>query len=148
MEGAGLPGQRWCSRAEGKSWGPGAMRRGGGVGTAGIREQKARGGGATVVTSSWGWPLRKGAEREWGDSLQQRQPRRLPLDSVQFSRSVVSNSSQPHGPQHARPPCPSPTPGVYPDSVRRVSDATQPSHPLSSPSPLAPNPSQPQSLFQ
>ena len=31
--------------------------------------------------------------------------------SVQFSRSVVS-----HGLQHAGPPCPSPTPGVYPDS--------------------------------
>ena len=36
--------------------------------------------------------------------------------SVQFSRSVVSDSLQPHGPQHARPPCPSPTPGVYPNS--------------------------------
>ena len=32
----------------------------------------------------------------------------------QFSRSVVSNSLQPHEPQHARSPCPSPTPGVYP----------------------------------
>ena len=32
--------------------------------------------------------------------------------SVQFSRSVVSNSLRPHGLQHARPPCPSPTPGV------------------------------------
>ena len=32
--------------------------------------------------------------------------------------------------------------------VHRVSDAIQPSHPLSSPSPLAPNPSQNQSLFQ
>ena len=30
--------------------------------------------------------------------------------SVQFSYSVVSNSSQPHGEQHARHPCPSPTP--------------------------------------
>jgi len=38
------------------------------------------------------------------------------LLSVQFSRSVVSNSLQPHGPQHARPPCPSPTPRVYPNS--------------------------------
>ena len=34
-------------------------------------------------------------------------------DSVQFSRSVVSDSLWPHGPQHARPPCPSPAPGVY-----------------------------------
>ena len=33
--------------------------------------------------------------------------------SVQFSRSVVSDSVWPHGQQHARPPCPSPTPGVY-----------------------------------
>ena len=32
--------------------------------------------------------------------------------SVQFSRSVVSDSLRPHGPQHARLPCPSPTPGL------------------------------------
>ena len=31
--------------------------------------------------------------------------------SVQFTRSVVSDSLRPHEPQHARPPCPSPTPG-------------------------------------
>ena len=36
--------------------------------------------------------------------------------SVQFSCSVVSDSLQPHGLQHARPPCPSPTPRVYSDS--------------------------------
>ena len=36
--------------------------------------------------------------------------------TVQFSRSVVSNSLRPHGLQHARPPCPSPTPGVYSNS--------------------------------
>ena len=35
---------------------------------------------------------------------------------VQFSRSVVSDSLQPHGLQHARPPCPSPTPRVYSNS--------------------------------
>ena len=40
----------------------------------------------------------------------------LPLSLVQFSCSVASNSSQPHESQHARPPCPSPTPGVYPNS--------------------------------
>jgi len=39
----------------------------------------------------------------------------LPRSSVQFSRSVVSNSLQPHERQHARPPCPSPTPGVHPN---------------------------------
>ena len=36
--------------------------------------------------------------------------------SVQFSGSVVSDSLQPHESQHARPPCPSPTPGVHLDS--------------------------------
>ena len=36
--------------------------------------------------------------------------------SVQFSRSVVFNSLWPHESQHARPPCPSPTPGVHPNS--------------------------------
>ena len=35
--------------------------------------------------------------------------------SVQFSCSVVSDSLRPHEQQHARPPCPSPTPGVYPN---------------------------------
>ena len=35
--------------------------------------------------------------------------------SVQFSRSVVSDSFQPHELQHARPPCPSPTPRVHPN---------------------------------
>ena len=38
------------------------------------------------------------------------------FSSVQFSRSVVSDSLQPHESQHTRPPCPSPTPGVHPDS--------------------------------
>ena len=35
---------------------------------------------------------------------------------VQFSRSVMSDSLQPHEPQHARPPCPSPTPRTYSNS--------------------------------
>ena len=35
---------------------------------------------------------------------------------VQFSCSVVSDSLRPHESQHARPPCPSPTPGVHSDS--------------------------------
>ena len=45
----------------------------------------------------------------WKDSYDQ--PR-----SVQFSRSVMSDSLRPHESQHARPPCPSPTPGVHADS--------------------------------
>ena len=36
------------------------------------------------------------------------------FSSVQFSCSVASDSLRPHELQHARPPCPSPTPGVYP----------------------------------
>ena len=38
------------------------------------------------------------------------------FSSVQFSCSVVSDSLRPRGPQHARPPCPSPTPGIHPNS--------------------------------
>ena len=36
--------------------------------------------------------------------------------SVQFSHSVVSDTLRPHESQHARPPCPSPTPGVHSNS--------------------------------
>ena len=36
--------------------------------------------------------------------------------SVQFSCSVMTDSLQPHGLQHARSPCPSPTPGIHPNS--------------------------------
>ena len=38
------------------------------------------------------------------------------ISSVQFSPSVVTDSLRPHESQHARPPCPSPTPGVHSDS--------------------------------
>ena len=61
--------------------------------------------------------------------------------SVQFSQSVVSDSSRPHGLQHARPPCPSPTPGVYSNS----SPLSQWCHPTSSSS-VVPFSSCPQSL--
>ena len=54
--------------------------------------------------------------------------------SVQNSHSVVSDSLTPHGWQHSRPPCPSPTPRVYSNSCPLVNDAMQPSHPLLSPS--------------
>ena len=68
---------------------------------------------------------------------------------VQF-RSVAQSclTLWPHGLQHAWPPCPSPTPGVYPNSCHWVGNAIQPSHPLSSPSPLALNLSQHQALFK
>ena len=38
------------------------------------------------------------------------------FNSVQFTHSVVCDSLRPHESQHARPPCPSPTPGVHPNS--------------------------------
>ena len=41
---------------------------------------------------------------------------RTGFSSVQFSRSVVSDSLRPHELKHARPPCPAPTPGVHLDS--------------------------------
>ena len=65
---------------------------------------------------------------------------------IQFSRSVVS--FWPHGLQHARLPCPSPTPGAYSNSCSSHCDAIQPSHPLLSASPPAFNHSQHQGLFQ
>ena len=53
--------------------------------------------------------------------------------SVKFSHSIVSDSFQPHGLQHARLPCPSPTPKNTQTHVPRISDVIQPSHPLSVP---------------
>ena len=86
--------------------------------------------------------------------------------SVQFSHSVVSDSLRYHELQHvygvaqsqtrltqlssisssSRPPCPSPIPEFTQTHVHRVGGAIQPSHPPSSPSPPAPNPSQHQSF--
>ena len=40
----------------------------------------------------------------------------LSISTVQFNRSVMSNFLWPHGPQHTRPPCPTPIPGVYSNS--------------------------------
>ena len=95
---------------------------------------------AKILSSSAQWSWMKNVETEFGGNrkvaliLSQRRgehsrllPRNLclpphhpatlrGLSSVQFSRSIVSNSLQPHEPQHARPPCPSPTPGVHPNS--------------------------------
>ena len=56
--------------------------------------------GTWQATSRWGWKESKTTERI----------------SVQFSCSVVSDSLWPYGLRHARPPCPSPTPGIYSNS--------------------------------
>ena len=53
---------------------------------------------------------------EWMNSLDGWIDYFTQYNSVQFSRSVVSNSLWPHGRQHARLPCPSPTPGAYSNS--------------------------------
>ena len=70
------------------------------------------------------------------------------MPPVQFSHSVVSDSSRPQESQHARPPCLSPTPGVHSDSH----PSSHWCHPAISSSVVpfsnCPNPSQHQSLFQ
>ena len=48
------------------------------------------------------------------------------FSSAQFTCSVVSNSLQPHGLQYTRPPGPSPTPGVYPNSCPLMEKAMAP----------------------
>ena len=65
-----------------------------------------------------------------------------------FRCSVMFNSSRPHGLQHSRLPCPTPTPRACSNSCPSVSDEIQPSHTLSFPSPPAFNLSQHQGLFQ
>ena len=72
-----------------------------------------------------------GCHRDWA----------VQFTSFQFSRSVVSNCLWPHKSQHARPPCPSPTPGVHSDSC----PSSQWRHPAISSS-VVPFSSCPQSL--
>ena len=85
---------------------------------------------------------------KWYIKKERNNPQKVRKYSVQFSRSVMSDSLGPHESQHARPPCPSPSPRVHSDS-RPLSPWCH-SATLSSvvPSPPAPNPSQHQSLFQ
>ena len=58
-----------------------------------------------IITQSTCWV------HVWGNTLLWE-----PLSSVQFSRSVVSDSLRLHESQHTRPPCPSPSPRVHSDS--------------------------------
>ena len=67
--------------------------------------------------------------------------------SVQFSRSVMFDSLQPHESQHERLPVHHQLLEFTQTHLHRISDATQPSHPLSSPSPPAFSLSQYQGLF-
>ena len=61
--------------------------------------------GTSIKFTSWSWTI-----------LFQQMFFSFQFSSVQFSPSVVSNSLRPHEPQHTRSPCPSPTPGVHPNS--------------------------------
>ena len=72
----------------------------------------------------------------------------MPRSSVQFSCSIVSDSLRPMN--HSSPGLPvhHQLPEFTQTHAHRVRDAIQPSHPLSSPSPPAPNPSQHQGLSQ
>ena len=82
------------------------------------------------VILNWNWSYARSQreelrlwQRSWGRRLphMQRWDRAsgnplFPSSTVQFSRSVMSNFLQPHEEQHARPPCPSPSPRVQSDS--------------------------------
>ena len=63
-------------------------------------------GGRTVLTC---WRIRYG-------TAQGKMIKMIQFISVLFSHSVMSDTLRPHGLQHARPPCPSPAPGVYSNS--------------------------------
>ena len=97
-----------------------------------LRKLKCR---SSVLTQRYGM----------GREMRRRFKRERIYVSVQLSHSVVSDSLQPHEPQHARPPN-SQLPVHHQlleftqIHVHRVSDAIQPSHPLSSPSPPPPIP--------
>ena len=71
--------------------------------------RKSRGQKNLEEYSSWG---RKKVRHDLAAKQQQKG---TGFSSVQFSRSVVSDSLQPHEPEHARPPCPSSTPEVHPN---------------------------------
>ena len=80
-------------------------------------------------------------------SMSQNVQTTIQFTSVPFSCSVVSDPLRPHELQHARPPCLSPTLESTQTHLHCVSDAIQPSHPLSSPSPVF-NLSQDQGLLK
>ena len=79
-----------------------------------------------------------------------RLPKGILYQSVQFSSSARSCQTLCNPKNHSMPGLPvhHQLPEFTETHIHRVSDAIQPSHPLSSPSPPAPNPSQHQSLFQ
>ena len=98
----------------------------------GVKSKKWRDGEAAALLNPWEslqleWeavPTMREAQQPWPPTCSSAPVIRSSGDestvpsicSVQFSCSVVSDSLRPHGLQHARPPCPTPTPGVYSNS--------------------------------
>ena len=66
----------------------------------------------------WGteYERKKGMRRRKGKKGEKEEEKQGQIRSDQISCSVMSDSLRPHESQHARPPCPSSTPGVYSDS--------------------------------
>ena len=78
-------------------------------------------GEVTILLSVYSWDYLQTAEiwisgTIWLEPVGEWLAKSTVFSSVQFSRSVVSDSLRPHESQHARPPCPSPTPKVYSNS--------------------------------
>ena len=98
-----------------------------------------------LVKSQEGEVLRPYSESRWSYKLHfcVQKPRVNVVNIKQFSHSVMSDSLQPHGLQHARHCCPSPTPGAYPNPC----PLSRWCHPTTSPSPGL-NFSQHQGLFK
>ena len=72
-----------------------------------------------IKKKKWGkqWTYEDGIPHsKCTSSLRRHQPGKMLIRSDQISHSVVSDSLQPNESQHSRPPCPSPTPGVYSNS--------------------------------
>ena len=93
----------------------------------------------TLILGKTEGKRRRGRQRmRWLDSI---------TNSVQFSCSFLSDSVLPHGLQHTRFPCPSPTLGAYSNACPLNRGCHPTISSLSSPSPSTFNPSQHQRLF-
>ena len=79
----------------------------------GFWEELRRGCGFGVCRLTLGVMVASSFPPQWREG--KREVRTQSRDQVQFSHSVLSDTLRTHGLQHTRPPCPSPTPGVYPN---------------------------------
>ena len=79
-------------------------------------ERKKDRGSPSPSYIQWWRQLSKRSHERVMHAIERKKQSSRNILSVQFSRSVVSDSLRPQELQHARPPCPSPTPGVHSDS--------------------------------